>query len=235
MILLGVFRKMNPPPVFARSAGARRKPSEGGRWVSARHCRMDTRLADERSYPRHGRTCSTGLSGLNSPDIEAQLAGILDAWWRLFEEAVERSSMHEIICDQAGECKAALDAVLYSVSGAQEQECDQCDGDLDAHGVLGCAEEVPDFEGVLDPAEEQFDLPATFVKFGDLVGWSIEIVGDDAQDFTGLGRHAQFADRVGKRVLARTRLPRRQMADTVGQNGRAGRQAVLIVTPQVAR
>lgn len=73
----------------------------------------------------------------------------------MFEEAVERSSMHEIICDQAGECKEALDAVLYSVSGAQEQECDQCDGDLDAHGVLGCAEEVPDFEGVLDPAEEQ--------------------------------------------------------------------------------
>ena len=103
--------------------------------------------------------------------------------------------MHEIICDQAGECKEALDAVLYSVSGAQEQECDQCDGDLDAHGVLGCAEEVPDFEGVLDPAEEQFDLPATFVKFGDLVGWSIEIVGDDAQDFCSLGGHAQFADR----------------------------------------
>ena len=139
-------------------------------------------------------------------------------------------SMHEIICDQAGECKEALDAVLYSVSGAQEQECDQCDGDLDAHGVLGCAEEVPDFEGVLDPAEEQFDLPATFVKFGDLVGWSIEIVGDDAQDFTGLGRHAQFADRVGKRVLARTRLPRRQMADRSDRMGEpAGRR--FSVTP----
>ncbi len=57
---------------------------------------------------------------------------------------------------------------------------------------------MPNFEGMLDPAEEQFDLPAAFVEFSYLVCRRIEIVGDDAQDFAGLGAHVQFADRILK-------------------------------------
>jgi hypothetical protein len=45
---------------------------------------------------------------------------------------------------------------------------------------------MPDLEGVLEPAEEQFDLPATLAEFGDLGGRSIEIVGEDAQDFAAV-------------------------------------------------
>ena len=71
---------------------------------------------------------------------------------------------------------------------------------------------MTDFEGVLDPAEEQFDLPATLVKFGDLVGRSIEIVGDDAQILpVSVGtRSSRTGSETG---FLRYRLPRGQMAD----------------------
>ena len=54
---------------------------------------------------------------------------------------------------------------------------------------------MPNFEGRLTLAEEQFDLPAAFVEFNYLVCRRIEIVGDDAQDFAGLGVHVEFVDR----------------------------------------
>jgi hypothetical protein len=36
---------------------------------------------------------------------------------------------------------------------AQQQEGDQGDGDLDAHGILVGAEQTGDFEGLLDPGK----------------------------------------------------------------------------------
>ncbi len=54
--------------------------------------------------------------------------------------------------------------VLVVLGHTQEQEGDEDDGDLDAYGVLGGAEEMADFQGLLDPAEEQFDRPASLVR-----------------------------------------------------------------------
>ena len=78
--------------------------------------------------------------------------------------------MHEIGAEEADESEEAGDAALGGMGHAQEHEGDEGDGDLNAHGVLGGSEEAADFEGVLDPAEEQFDLPAPFVEFGDVLG-----------------------------------------------------------------
>lgn len=93
---------------------------------------------------------------------------------------LDRPSLHQIGSDEPGEGEQALHGVLQGMGHAQEQERDQRDGDLNAHGILRCPEEVPNFEAVLDPTEEQFDLPAALVEFGDLVGRRIEIVGHDA-------------------------------------------------------
>ena len=41
------------------------------------------------------------------------------------------------------------------------------DPDLGFDSVLGSAEEALDAQVLLDPFEEQFDLPAAFVEFGD--------------------------------------------------------------------
>ena len=50
--------------------------------------------------------------------------------------------MHEIGADEAGEGERAAGEVLCGLSQAQQQEGDEGDGDLDAHGILGGAEEV---------------------------------------------------------------------------------------------
>ena len=148
---------------------------------------------------------------------------------------MDGTPVDEILGDEAGEREQAGDAVLQGVSGAQKQKRNQCDGDLNANGVFGCTEEVPNFETVLDPSEEQLDLPASLVEFGDFVGGRVQIIGDDTQDFAGLGAHAQFADRVLENgIFAPTRLARWQMADAVGENRRARRQAIVCGPLQAA-
>ena len=53
-------------------------------------------------------------------------------------------------------------------------------------GVFGCSEERLDAQVLLDPFEEQFDLPATFVKLGNGEGVEGKIVGEEYQPFAGL-------------------------------------------------
>ena len=60
-------------------------------------------------------------------------------------------------------------AVLERAGGglmqdAQQQESDQRDIDLDAHGVFAAAEKAADLEVLFQPFEQQLDLPALFVE-----------------------------------------------------------------------
>ena len=48
-----------------------------------------------------------------------------------------------------------------------------------AFGVA--AEKAPDLEVLLDPAEQQLDLPARLVEGGDLEGGALEIVGEQGE------------------------------------------------------
>ena len=82
--------------------------------------------------------------------------------------------------------REGCDAFLRGLSEAEQQESDEGDGDLDTHRVLGGAEEAGDFEGLLDPAEEQLDGPAALIEVGDLLGGGIEVVREDAQHLAGL-------------------------------------------------
>ena len=64
--------------------------------------------------------------------------------------------------------------------GEQGQEVDEDgepDGELD--GVLGVAQEAGQVELVLEPAEEQFDLPAPEVDLDDLGGVEVPAIGED--------------------------------------------------------
>ncbi len=74
-------------------------------------------------------------------------------------ELAEAAAAHQIELDQAGERQRACDGGLGFLGHAQQQECDQGGGDLGSHGVLGDAEEAGDLERLLDPAEEQLDIP----------------------------------------------------------------------------
>ena len=46
---------------------------------------------------------------------------------------------------------------LHLMNSAQQQICNQRDSNLDAHGILAGAEDLPDLKRLLDPAEEQLD------------------------------------------------------------------------------
>jgi hypothetical protein len=50
---------------------------------------------------------------------------------------VGSSAMHEVCAHGACDGERAVDGFLIGLGHAQEQECDEGDGDLDAHGVLG--------------------------------------------------------------------------------------------------
>ena len=58
--------------------------------------------------------------------------------------------------------------------------------DLGADGIVGGAVEGLDSQVLLDPLEEQLDLPAQFVEAGDGDGREGEVVGEEDQGFFGL-------------------------------------------------
>ena len=53
-------------------------------------------------------------------------------------------SVHEIGAHEAGEGEQAMDGILNFVCEAQEQESNQRDSELDAHGVFAPAEKMSD-------------------------------------------------------------------------------------------
>ena len=61
---------------------------------------------------------------------------------------------------------------------SEQEEIGHGDPDLSHHGIFRGAQEVFDFEMLLDPLEEKLDLPASFVKLGDGPGGKEEVVGE---------------------------------------------------------
>ena len=108
--------------------------------------------------------------------------------------------------------------LLRCLGHAQDEEGDQGDSDLNAHCVFGNADEALDSQGLLDPAEDQFDLPALFVKVGNLLRRCVEVIGNDAQHLAGIDDRPDLADRHLHRVVAALREPSRQMTDAVAEH-----------------
>ena len=76
------------------------------------------------------------------------------------------------------------------------------DPDLGAHGVGAGAVKGFDAQMLLDPFEEQFDLPAAAIELGDGQRRHGEVVGQEDQRFAGFGiAIADAAQRVGIIVL----------------------------------
>ncbi len=59
--------------------------------------------------------------------------------------------------------------------------------DLRLHRVLAGAQETPDVNVLLDPLEEQFDLPAAFVQRGVRQGGQADVVGPEDPCLSRLG------------------------------------------------
>src|SRR5208282_5765378 len=168
------------------------------------------------------------LSGSCRAPLDLCLPRVSNGWDRDLKQSVDGAPVHQIGADEAGEGGRSGDGTLPGMSEPQQQERDERNRDLDADGVLGGAEEAGDLQGLLDPAEEQLDLPALLVKIGNLLGRRVKVVGEDAQFLAGLGQYPDLAHGILHRVLSAASLARWQEPDAVGQDGAAGRQRQLL-------
>ncbi len=67
--------------------------------------------------------------------------------------------VHQMDPDQPDEVEWPRHRLLARVSQAQQQKDGQGDEDLTSHGILGGADELADRQRLLDPTEEQLDIP----------------------------------------------------------------------------
>ena len=74
------------------------------------------------------------------------------------------------------------------------------DPHLGLHRVFGGAVERLDAQVLLDPLEEQLDLPAASIKIGDGLGRELEVVGQEHQSLVSFG--IQVADAPQRRGVA---------------------------------
>ena len=77
-----------------------------------------------------------------------------------------------------------------------------CDPDLGFHGVLAQSVEGLDSQILLDPFEEELDLPACFVDLGYHDGVDFEIVGEEHQQLSGFGIQEANAPEIVRILLA---------------------------------
>src|SRR6185437_14041082 len=103
-------------------------------------------------------------AGLGGVDI----GRALDVGDRLACEEAGRDEVGETDCRQGNAAIAGGDA--------QQEIGDHGGDDLEADGVWRAAEELAQLEMLLDPAEQELDLPAHLVERGDLDGRSVEII-----------------------------------------------------------
>ena len=115
---------------------------------------------------------------------------------RRMSEIFDRADVHEVGSDEPGEREQACLGQLRPVSDPEDEESDQRDGDLRLDCVLAGAEKALDLEVLLDPAEEQLDLPASLVELGDALGRRLEIVGEEPQCAAGVDDDGDLAQGV---------------------------------------
>src|SRR5215467_7693055 len=117
------------------------------------------------------------------PKIKLRLLWLRFWWW--FEKFRDRPPVHQIGPDEPGEGERAHNDFVGLMGEAQQQESDQCDSDLDTHGIFGGSEEVSDLQGLLDPAEEQLDGPPALVEVGEFLRGRSDIRLKEAKHLAG--------------------------------------------------
>src|SRR6202795_132882 len=120
------------------------------------------------------------LSGSCRAPVQLQLASVSWLGGIVVAQARDVSSVHQIGAHESSEFEEAVLCFGNVLQLAEQQECDERDGDLNAHGVFGASEEFGDFQGLLHHAEEELDLPAALVEVGNLLSGGVEVVAENA-------------------------------------------------------
>src|SRR5215467_2980110 len=96
------------------------------------------------------------------------LLGFVEVKARRPVDCGEVFSRKQELADEFGKAQGRQAQGIQACDDAQEEIGDQRGDDLQANGIVVVAEKLADTEMLLDPAEQQFDLPAAFVECGDL-------------------------------------------------------------------
>ena len=84
------------------------------------------------------------------------------------------------------------------IENGHHQVCADGDPDLSFHGVFAQAVEGFDAKILLDPLEEQLDLPASLVDLRDHDGGDLEVVGYEDQTFSGFRIQKAYSAQVAR-------------------------------------
>ena len=90
--------------------------------------------------------------------------------------------LHDVILGEQGTAQNSHDPHDWSaklevvLNDTDETICDDGNVNLNTHRIFTLSPERLDSEVLLDPFEEQLDLPPVFIKEGDVLGCKIEVV-----------------------------------------------------------
>ena len=88
--------------------------------------------------------------------------------------------MHQIGSHESNQFEKAVFYFGHLAQRVQDEIGNQGHSDLDAHSILLAPHEVGNTQRLLDQAEEELDLPASFVEIGDLPTRCIKVVCENA-------------------------------------------------------
>src|SRR5215212_4743565 len=119
-----------------------------------------------------------------------------------FVDVEEVCSGEQARANQFGEADGGYFEAAVAGCYAQQHIGDHGGQQLQADGVGVAAEEGPDLEMLLDPSEQQLDLPAHFVEAADVDGRALEVVGEEGDFASVVALEANAAHRDGELGIA---------------------------------
>src|SRR5712691_8594426 len=125
--------------------------------------------------------------------------GIGSVW---FADVRDGSSGEQASADEFGEADGRHLETAVSGGDAQQQIGDHGGQQLQSDGVWIAAEEGRDLEMLLDPSEQQLDLPAPLVEAADLDGGALEVVGEEGDLGSVVALETNAAHRDGELGIA---------------------------------
>src|ERR1700690_1576854 len=117
-----------------------------------------------------------GVSGPGSAGVDR----------RRFIDGGDWSTREQELADEFGQPERKHRYAVCPRGNAQQQIGNHGSQNLQSDRVVVGAEELANVEMLLDPAEQQFDLPAAFVEGCDLDGRAGKIVGEKCNHAAGL-------------------------------------------------
>lgn len=139
------------------------------------------------------RRAVRGKSGIGEAELVWGAEGFGSAWvdWRWALDGGDVATLEEAADDEVREALDRQGDTMSAGGDAQQRIGDHRGEELEADGIVVVAEELADLQMLLDPTEQELDLPAAFVEGGDLGGRAHEVVCEKRDRVAAVTLHDQ--------------------------------------------